>query len=461
MRTSIRRVLLYGLLVLFLGLPRCGGQGLRETLDSLNLQGGTETGTTDAAGANGENGSTENGQEASPSSPTSSSLLNLGVDLQAVGSAIIPNIKESAADDPEPLSGLSALVIDPEDDWQVYLDSDGLWLLTDIFGDPREDPYVVTKTRVLLDSFRRRIDGIFSRDSSLSCQEGELLLEQNELEIPFYGTVQNGTEENRYFDCYKKTVDDRPSRSYRYSQTTLYGRAEDQTIRVVIIAESIELYDKSYDTKYYQEARGDRVSGLDITYATFTEIEGEDGDRVGYLDLQYAQATIYNGTDGLFQTDDDLTFKSRSRITGTAFLDGVGEASSGLGEFTITKFDSSPDFDTIVTQTAGRGDYGEKGTSLFKINSSSQWQIDGASLFCIQQRDQGLPIYASPSDCASLEILHPWNNNDFPFLLDPPLEQVFDEKILFEGNDTDLIRNDGKNFIIPEYKHLKTSSTSP
>lgn len=391
---------LLGTLVFFL--VNCGNSS----------SGGTETGTT-------ETGTVE--------------TSTFATKLEAVGSSLVPSM--TAGSD----SSLSAfLTYDTSSAWDEYLDSDNQYLVTDIFGAADEDPQVVTKIRVLLSQLSGTVGDIFSSDEDFSCTDGEVLNEGDTIEIAFYGELANGTSENRFFDCLATTD----------SETIIYGEDSDGIIRVVTMSESTST--NTQDTA----TRGDEVTIAQTNYATYGEVTDADGNVSGYLDLQYVQATVYTGVDGSANTDDDVVFKSRSRIAGSAVLDADGNPTQGLGEFTVTKFDQSIDqsdnVNTVVTKTLGRGSYEEGAHSLFKIESEGTSLTAGT--FCLEHVAEGLPAHADETNCSTFEADFAWGDDTIPFDFDPELVADFSAISFFEGDDTDMITNDLSNFSIPTYE---------
>lgn len=373
---------------------------------------------------------------------------NSGVDISTVSSrlgntasALVPQM--SASDISSSVSpGLHALTNGTSDDWDTYLSSTNSWVITDVFGDPDEEPKVVTKVQVLLNQFENTIEGIFSEDHEVSCAEGSELSEGDLIEIPFYGEIANGTSDDRYFDCQRDDGDE----AGLDNELTIYGVDSDGVVRVVNMSVN-ELYENTDDV----DTRGTNTLMRQVVYATYAESEGEEGANT-YLDLRYAQSTLYEGADGEFNTDDDVVFRSRSRITGSAVLDDEGEPTGGTGDFKVTKHDIA-DYD-ITTKTAGRGSYGEGEYSLFKIDSDASSLEGMARTFCLQMPEDGvdIPLHAEAENCVDLEEAHAWGDSVFPFTLSPEVEEVFDDKAFFEGDDDDLIASDGSNFTMPTYE---------
>jgi hypothetical protein len=384
--------------------------------------GGTETGTTDSGKVD----------------PTV-----LGGRIEASASTLVPYIAASEVGALK-LSDLSALTFGTDEEWSTYLDPDNAYLLTDVFGNPDEEPRVVTKIRVLLDQFRSTVEGIFSEDPEFACLGGSSLSSEgtgDTIEIAFYGATPNGTAENRFFDCLSHGSDHEEN-----EETILYGEDGDGIVRFVT------MFDQTSTNTEEVATRGISVRIRSVIYATYGE-RSEEGNTVTYLDLQYAQATSYNGIDETFGSSDDVIFKSRSRISGRVVLDASGEPVSGSGDFAVTKYDRGGS-NITVTKTLGRGNFGDNQFSLFKIESNAGDLSDLSRTFCIQMAvgDSGLPGNALSENCSDFEGSYAWGDVTIPFTLTPEIEEAFDEKPFFEGDDSDLIADDGNNFTIPTFE---------
>ena len=387
-------------------------------------------------------GGTETGSVAPPIN-----ISALAAHVEEVADTLVPEVSDAGG---ASLIAMQALTFGTSDQWDQYLQDSNLTVLTDVFGEG-DASGVVTRIRVLTNQFRDTLEGIFSQDPDISCEGADVLEEGDTLEVAFYGAISNGTAEDRYFDCAHTQTHDDPQDNY----TTLYG--EDSSGGVVRI---VSMMDVTNANEWWPEERGNLLRNLQVVYATYAETE-EEGGTVGYLDLQYAQASIYSGLDDdLGAEDDNILFKSRTRITGRATLDESGVSTGGVGDFTVTKYDRSINDDatvwTSVTKTVGRGDYSSEGFSLFGIDSTS---MDGAAgTFCIQTpvEGAGLPAHAEDANCSAYETTTAWGSAEFPFALADEIELNFEDKVFFEGTDTDLISNSGDNFAIPTYE-----STSP
>lgn len=402
---------------LALPLSGCGGGG---------EIGGTETGTT------------ESGLDTS----------QVASRLEAGGSALVPSVAASAVD--ASLSpGLVTRVAGSSTEWDLYLDPDNAYILTDIFGDPDEDPRVVTKIRILLEQFGDTVEGLFSRDPDITCLNATPLAEGDTLEISFYGDISNGASDNRYFDCLTDESAHGTDTGER-DETILYGRDSSGVIRIATMSDDTSANAEETAT------RGDEKRIMAVVYSTYSEAV-EEGATVIYLDLNFTHVSSYNGPDDTFDTDDDVVFKSRTRITGRITLDANGEIVDANGEFTGTKYDRGPTPQGIpfilVTRTVGRGSFGDGDFSLFKVDSDVDAVANIDRTFCIQAPadDSGLPAFSDPANCSASETAYAWAGSAFPFTISPELDQVFEEKPFYEDNDTDLIDDDGSNFAIPTY----------
>lgn len=386
----------------------CGGEG------------GTETGTTNGVAAR----------------------------IEAAGDALIPSLDASGISEQASLPApfLRKAVDGTADDWETYLDPDNAYVLTDVFGSPDETPAVVTKIRVLLEHLAGNVQTVFSQDPLYLCEGGTALADSDQIELAFYGLVANGDASNRAFDCQSgsdviESDDD---------ETIIYGEDAAGVVRIATMSDSTSVNTEESST------RGDQKRIMAVNYATYAETTEADGDVV-YVDLQFAHGSSYNGVDDEFGTDDDVIFKSRSRITGRVVFDLDGNASVGAGDFTVTKYDESQDaegnINTTVTKTIGRGSFGQGAYSLFKVDSNVWTLEDLDGTFCIQMpaEDTGLPTAADSANCTALETAFAWGSASFPFTPAPMLDETFDSKEFFEGDDTDMVANDGSNFTIPTY----------
>lgn len=267
------------------------------------------------------------------------------------------------------------------------------------------------------------------------CTGATALTDAATTELAFYDEIANGTTGDRDFDCVAEED----------TETTVYGENSSGTLRVAMMSDISETNTEEVAT------RGDSRQLRSVTYATYHEAS-ESAGTVGYLDLQYGQSTDYNGVDDSFATSDDVIFKSRSRIIGRVVFDSAGDVSQAFGDFTITKVDVSGGT-TTVTQTLGRGELTDAGSSLFSINSDVGSLSSIPGTFCIQTPSgtDDVPAIVDSTNCTSYEADFAWGSTAFPYTLSPSIEQDYDDRDFFENDSTDMIASDGSNFSIPTY----------
>lgn len=360
--------------------------------------------------------------------------FTLGEKIELTVSCLTPKID---ANDSE--SSSSGLTFGTDEEWETYLGPSNIGLIGDIFGDPDKGFRTVTKIRVLLEQFRDNIDRIVSRDEEMDCAPTTPLSDRDTIDVAFYGGISNGTSGDRHFDCFFEED----------GNLTVYGKDSLGNIRIITMSE--EIVSNSVDIP----ARGDAYKVWAVVFATYAERAETDGS-FAYVDLQFAHSSQYKGTDGLYGTSDDMTFKSRTRVTGRASPGQCGEDIPGSGEFTSTRFDRmsgayppevSPEG---VTKTIGRGDYGPNQFSLFRIDSNEWSVVQIPRTFCLKfpLEESGLPSPSDPANCSAFENAFAWGTIEFPFPFSPSLEASFEEKPFFEASD--LIGDAGEGFVIPE-----------
>lgn len=381
--------------------------------------GGTETGTTDP-------GNVDTTTAAAHMQNTANALV-LSIDSTDFSADLSPTLNRFLID------GTSA-------EWDTYTSPTNGVYLSDIFGSETEEPRVVTKVRVLLESFHSTVEDILATDSSLNCTGATALSgAASTINIAFYGSIANGTAANPFFDCI--SIED--------NTTRLYGSDADGNLHLV------EMSEETSTNTEQTETRGDEVSLYQVISGVFAEAT-ESGSTAAYLDLQYTQATIYNGVDGNFGTDDDNEFKSRSRITGRVALDPNGEPTDSAGDFSIVKYDRSPNPEGVpietITQSMGRGDFLAGGNSIFRINSNVDAFVGLDGEFCLLVPSDGtLPETDTASNCTSLETNFAWGSATFPFNLSPAISATLTDNDFFAGDESELIDDDGSDFTIPSY----------
>jgi len=403
------------------------------TLSGCTSGGGTETGTTGTVPID---------------------TITFGANIGNVASSLVPDIKASEASASESI--LREISYMSSDDWAVYLESTNVTTLTDIFGAADEAPQVVTKIRVLVEDFQSIVEGIVNTDPDVNCTDKASLTEGDTFNIPFYGSISNGTSADRYFDCITEYEYDG---SMSGESQTLYGLDSNGVMSVVYMQDAQGANSNDPSTQ------GNQVRNVSVIYAKYAQATA-DSQTNGYIDLQYAQASIYSGADDVFLTDDDVIFKSRSRITGKAEVDASGNAEVALGDFTVTKYDKGYGGTmtgawTLITKSIGRGGYGNGDYSLFNIDSTSNSLLeDVAGIYCLQSSSTTLPSDAESENCEAFEDDYAWTTSTFPFTLTPAIEQDFESKEFFDGNDTDMIANNASNFTIPTYSSSPAEETS-
>lgn len=365
--------------------------------------------------------------------------------VTTVAGALIPAIGSSTSTSFSPLT--RAVSYGDSDDFSTYTSDSNIAYLQDIFGANLSGP--VTQVRVLLSQFSNTLDNVLTLDASAACNVSAsavtsagfdtlaALTDSDSVTLPFYGAVLNGSTGDRRFDCVLTSG----------AETIVYGQDSTGTISIAHMSLADNTNTESADT------RGDTQRLAQIVYATYAEAT-EDSGTAAYLDLQYAQATLYNGVDGTFGNDDDVSFKSRSRITGRVELTSAGAAAAAQGDFTVTKFDQSPtpegDPSTTVTRTYGRGGFGNTESALFTIDSTVDAFASIPGTFCIQQSGTTLARVES-TDCTTLETAFAWGSATFPFTISPSIGADYEDKTFFAGDSTDLIASDLSNFTIPTY----------
>lgn len=392
------------MVILSLWLAACGSTG------TTTNKGGTETGNT-----------------------TSVDTTKLASRLTSTAELLVANITSSSSSN---VSTTKAVSYGSSSDWEIYRASSNNTVLTDIFGSASEDPKVVTKVRVLLSQFSKTVSDLFTRDPDITCHAGKALSQGDKITISFYGAISNGTSSDRYFDCVTTNS----------GVTTIYGKDASSVVRIATMS------DETSSNTDKTETRGTQVRIRSVIYSTYAEAT-ESGATAIYLDLQVAHSTTYVGPDGSFGTSDDVIFKSRSRVTGRSVLDGNSSPSAGKGEFTTTKYDKNGSDTAIITKNLGRGSFGASDYSLFKINSTVTALAAVPGTFCIQtpSSGSGLPSHADSGKCSALESSLAWAAFTFPYSLSPEISADFTANAFYEGNDTDMLANDGSNFSIPTY----------
>jgi hypothetical protein len=322
-------------------------------------------------------------------------------------------------------------------DWDTYTSEDNGAYLEEIFGDPDSGAATVSKIRVLLEQYAASVENIVTMDPDFTCEVSEEFSGSDTIDVAFFGTVSNGTEGHRYYSCVYQ--DD--------GEAALYGSA-DGVVRFIQMQHGTSTNTEEVET------RGDEMTLSQVVMVAYAQ-EEVDSITTAYLDLQYAQATIYEGADGdVLETDDNILFKSRSRITGTTVLSADGAISSPAGDFTITKYDKSltPEDQpyTSTIQIHGRGDLTESAYFLLSVTGINADLPGETQTFCLSSTSL-LPDAAESTNCTTYETAYAWGSTTFPFTLDPAIPATYDGISFFENDATGMIADDASNFEIPTY----------
>lgn len=379
------------------------------------ILGGTETGNTEAGAVDSE---------------------KIGNRFQIVSSALIPSI-DSVSNSNSNLNFSNLISYQSSSDWDIFLENDTV--ITDVFAAPNEGDDVVTKLRVILRNSGSSLQSIFNTDADLNCLGASELNVSTTIELPFLGEFSNGTVANPRFSCVKE----------QSGQTEIYGQGEDEVFRWALMDDGTSANTEMSDV------RGSQVNASQIIYVEYAESNNLNSTEV-FISLQYVQATIYSGVDDIFGTNDDVTFKSRTLIVGNANVTSEEVVGLATGDFLVTSTGQSPNQDnnpiSVTTKTIGRGSYGEDEYSIFRIHSDVSEELTQAQgYFCLQHNESSNPQSTESSNCESVETDFAWGTTSFPFTIVSTINQDFEQMEFFENNDTDLIANDGSNFMLPDY----------
>lgn len=412
--------------------------------------GGTETGSTDAGDGNFD-------------------ADDLGTRAASVASALVPTVVTGASDT-SVNSRILALIDGTETEWDIYTNETNAAHLEEIFGSPDEGFATVSKIRVLLDQFASDLDdvvdlepGLLENEPAVTCEDADTLVEDEAanamIDVAFYGAIPNGDSANPHFACHIDFTAVEGDDGGDIINTMIYGFDNDHVIRYVRMNQS------TFENTEETATRGTEQTLYQVVYASYTQTEAtadttaesSDAAFTDYLDLHYAQASVYPGANGTYGNDDDVIFRSRTRITGIVNLDADATVINGLGDFTVTKYDRSSNEDesvfTNITKVVGRGNYATNGFSLLNIDSDYGDLNDIPGIFCIQHTaETSIPSYADSTNCTELETALAFT--DFAFDVSPELDATFENNVFFEGNDTDLIDETGTNFVLPAYSIL-------
>lgn len=372
--------------------------------------------------------------------------------FEKAASALIPQISTVSASDLSKLgSGAAALTYQTEEEWnEILRDLDSQ--LENIFG-PREgsNDRIETKLRVLIHVFAAEtIAFILENDPGVTCEGAEVLNEGDSLQIPFYGEISNGSAEDRWFECLYESY--------------VYGLTSDGTLRIVRIGEFV------WGTLRFKEERGEEGTYKEVVHVIYNEeLEGEG--ITASLDLQVATWINYEGPDlDVTQTTDNVSFRTRSRITGRVAFDATDTVKDAVGDFSATSSEKYPESSATphtitdadgstqlvvrephsLLQTAGRGSYASGGTLLFNIDYNLPSFDGNEGIYCLTVPSSGNPQYTDPSNCAGLETRFAWGDFAFPFGLTPAIEEAFEKVPLYAEDE--LISDSADNFVVPEYE---------
>ncbi|MBF0106621.1 MAG: hypothetical protein HQM16_15005 [Deltaproteobacteria bacterium] len=388
-------------------------------------------------------------------------IAKLSPRIGGIADALIPYVSSEGADPDSsviPYLGITAgggggVYLDYADDnaWAEYLDpgEGGESIVETIFGPSSTDN---TPLRSMISRLEEVMTNIvvYEQGTEFTCPGDAIdsLESVDEIDVAFYGTVQNGTAGDRDYDCGSAWSDD----SYRL--LTIYGMDSDKVIRMAHMMAWSET----------SENNNGQPNQWLVMMATYAERVTDDG-TAGFLDLHTNYSVYLLGDDDQEGTSDDSSYKVRSRITGTALFDGEDNLSNSKGDFSHIKYDwyNRDDNGYSATQTMGRGGYGAGEHSLFWIKESwSNPPSTDGDYFCLEHTTRdGLPASVASAHCTdpdantdsdlNLESTFAWAAGpEFPFDLTPPLTAVFSDTTKFMPNDTDLISNSGDNFAFPD-----------
>lgn len=324
--------------------------------------------------------------------------------------------------------------------------------LSEIFGSADEEPAVVTKIRVTLENFiHDHVGTLAIADPDMDCtgssqadEEGitiSSLTDSDTVESAFLGAIQNGTSGDRFFDCYFEINDEESG-----SSTYVYGQDSDGNIHILSQEEN-----RNAANEEQVETYGAFKTLVQVTYGIYHQTSGTETNTY-QIDLQYAQASIYSGQDdSIAATEDNVLFKSRSRITGEAILNASDNSvTTSSGQFNIIKYDQSPNNQTSYSQAMGRGHFQTEGDFIFTYNfvSNETSQTDGAQTFCVNQTSSSTLALSDETDCEDFETELPYSSLSIEPV--PALETAYEDNELFSPDD--LISNDASDFIVPTYE---------
>ncbi|MDO8520119.1 MAG: hypothetical protein Q7T11_08165 [Deltaproteobacteria bacterium] len=424
-----------------------------------------ESGGASESGEPGENpavdGGTNTGSTTGDGGTISKSATALTSRIRAAGFAIIPDITSSPAS-----SSLSRHLTyrTSDEDWGRFSDKYNSDILPYIFGNPTKTWGSETQLRYMLRHFEENlISDLLNEDRDAACvwpypepedEDGYVgvraLADADRIASAFFGDIENGPEENRFFDCAVtgETVYEGTADHSDVVMAAVYGVDSAGVTRMILMEEE----EGTFKSEFREELRV-KKSVFNVAYA-----EKKEGDASKtYLDLQYAQAIHYSGDDDVFDKgSDDTFFKSRSRLTGHVVFDAEGVASLAKGEFTVTGYNTLFDDANVelitTTKSFGRGGYGDGEISLFQIETDAKEElIPSNGVYCIAANTAtGMPDAVNETRCGDLEFDFSWGSEAFPFPISPALPTEFGKKSFFE--EENLISNSMEDFSIPAYE---------
>ncbi len=373
-------------------------------------------------------------------------ITELSTNFQNTAAGLVPEVSSGGGSD---LSAFSVTYSDANFDalfstYQPYI--------ADIFGSEDEAPAVVTKIRVLLDSFANSISQLATADPDMDCSftstemgAATTLNEGDTIDIAFLGSINNGSSSDRKFDC--QFTDDQGD-----DGESIYLYGSDSAGNIYIVQQQEDLNGVNNEEA---ETRGTTKTIVQVIYGIYHQESGNGDTTIAQLDLQYAQASIYSGPDDTMSTTtDNVIFKSRSRITGTVSINEDSSITQSSGQFSVIKYDKGNNQDTstytAVNQFMGRGNFQAGGSFIFSMNSIDNGTpaFSSAPNFCVQQTESLELASSDESNCTTDETAFPWSSLNFD--ISPSLAANFEENALFTTED--LIANDASDFIVPTYE---------
>ncbi|MDO8519967.1 MAG: hypothetical protein Q7T11_07390 [Deltaproteobacteria bacterium] len=441
----------------------------------LGCAGVGTSGTGSGSSSDDSSDDSTGGPTAGPPSPPAEipAIEDLPERIRGAAIALIPEIGETESSEAPttPASssgGTSVIDYNTELNWAEFFEPFQNGTLDYIFGDPDVEGQIGAESqlRFILNLFAEHaMATVLREDPTATCEietaagDSDFSLLPltdggDEIEIAFYGNVDNGPSTDRFFDCIAtdSMVYGEGTTSKSDAEITLiYGRDEAGVVRLALMEEEegdYVLTSENTDTLKVRKS---------VYYATYGETASENS---AYIDIQYASVSNHSGNDHVYGAGgDDTFFKSRSRITGHVEYEdiSVSDRVSTLsqGEFTVTAYNDGVLADTdFVTKGLGRGGYANGDFSLFNFDSNSKDELaDSNGIYCIEAKDTSPVVEDDNRDeCydrdPNLETAYSWGSEEFPFSISD-LETNFLDKDFFETSD--LITDSMGNFAVPAY----------